>query len=63
MALEVLEANFGAINCHNAVLDEATPEDREQEKNHRSQRKRRSQIATQEHRGEELGRRRAEDLR
>ena len=29
----------------------------------RSQRKRQSQIAEKEHRGEELGRRRAEDLR
>ena len=63
VALEVLEANFGAKNCHNVVLEEATPEDREQEKNHRSQRKRQRQIAEKEHRGEELGRRRAEDLR
>ena len=42
------------------MLEEATPEDREQKQ---SQRKRQSQIAEKEHRGEELGRRRAEDLR
>ena len=34
MALEVLEANLEALNYHNAVLEEATPEDREQRQNH-----------------------------
>ena len=42
------------------MLEEATPEDREQKQ---SQRKRQSQIAEKEHRGEELGRRRADDPR
>ena len=35
MALEVLEANLGAVNYHKVVLEEATPEDdREQRQNH-----------------------------
>ena len=33
--MEVLEANLGAVNYHKVVLEEATPEDREQRQNHR----------------------------
>ena len=32
--MEVLESNFGAVSCHIVVLEEATPEDREQIQNH-----------------------------
>ena len=35
MALEVLEANLGAVNYHKVVLEEAAPREREQEQNHR----------------------------
>ena len=69
MALELPDTNLGAVNDHKLVLEEATPEDREQRQNHsqkpvakRSRPKRQRQIAEKEHRGEELARRRAEDL-
>ena len=32
--MEVHEANFGAVNCHKAELEEATPEDKEQRQHH-----------------------------
>ena len=32
--MEVHEANFGAVNNHKVVLEEATPKDREQRQNH-----------------------------
>ena len=71
VALEVLEANLGAVSYHKVVLEEATPDDREQRQNQsreepvvkRCQRKSQSQIAEKTHRVEELGRLRAEDLR
>ena len=70
MALEVLEANFGAVN-HKVVpgggdarrqRTETEPQPEELVVK-RSQRQRQSQIAEKEHRGEDLGRRRVEDLR
>ena len=68
MALEVIGADRGAVNYHKVVLEEATPEDRKERQEpqleepvvKRRPRKRQSQIAEKEHRGEELGRRRAE---
>ena len=70
MALEVPEANLGAVNYDKVVLEEATPEDREETGPQleepavkRSQRKRQSQIAEKEHESEELGRRPVEDPR
>ena len=30
----MLEANFGSVSHHKVVLEEATPEDREQRQNH-----------------------------
>ena len=69
MASEVIEADLGAVNCHEVVLEKATPEDRELRQEPLPEepvveirpRKRQSQIAEKEHRGEELGRRRAEE--
>ena len=70
MALEVQEANLGAVNNQKVELEEATPEDRtetasqpEEPVMRRSHRKRQRQIAEMEHRSEELGRRRVEDPR
>ena len=61
MALEVSEANLGAVNYHKVVLEEVTPEPQPEEPVvKRCQRKRQRQIAEKE---EEVGRRRAEDLR
>ena len=63
--VEVLEANLGAVNYHK-VVEEATPEDTEQGAEpmmKRSQRMGERKIAEKEHRGEEFGRRREEDLR
>ena len=65
MALEVHEANLGAVNYHKVELEEATLEDRKTETASppeepvmkRSQRTRQRQIAEKEHGGEELGRR------